>query len=130
MNSRRHMESAHRDRAQIISRTFPGSSLSFQAAEDHHERLDGTGYPGGKRTCRFHFVKLWRMRCLRRPVYAPALPIQPGTRTALTTSPACRQGSRQVQAEKLLHLSFYPVGSIVELSDGAVPCVRHAGVSN
>ena len=47
------------------------------------------------------------------------------TRTALTdTLLLAEQGNvDRFQAERLLQLSFYPVGSVVELSDGAVGLV-------
>ena len=35
--------------AHMISRIMPGGGIFTEAAGDHHERLDGTGYPGGKR---------------------------------------------------------------------------------
>jgi hypothetical protein len=93
----------------------------------HHERLDGTGYPDGLRD--FQIKPLTRLLavcdvyaafCTHRS-HRPARE----TRTALTdTLLLAEQGQLDRHyAECLLHLSFYPVGSIVELADGAVGVV-------
>lgn len=93
----------------------------------HHERLDGTGYPDGLRD---HQIKpltrllavcdVYAALCTRRP-HRPASE----TRTALTdTLLLAEQGQLDRHyAECLLHLSFYPVGSVVELADGAIGVV-------
>jgi HD-GYP domain-containing protein (c-di-GMP phosphodiesterase class II) len=98
-----------------------------EAVSGHHERLDGTGYPDGLRD--FQIKPLTRLLavcdvyaslCVRRP-HRPARE----TRTALTdTLLLAEQGQLDRHyAECLLHLSFYPVGSVVELADGAVGVV-------
>jgi hypothetical protein len=98
-----------------------------EAVSGHHERLDGTGYPDGLRD--FQLKPLTRLLavcdtyaalCTRRP-HRPARE----TRTALTdTLLLAEQGQLDRHyAECLLHLSFYPVGSVVELADGAVGVV-------
>jgi hypothetical protein len=98
-----------------------------EAIGGHHERLDGTGYPDGLRD--FQIKPLTRLLavcdvyaalCTRRP-HRPARE----TRTALTdTLLLAEQGQLDRHyAEYLLHLSFYPVGSVVELADGAVGVV-------
>jgi HD-GYP domain-containing protein (c-di-GMP phosphodiesterase class II) len=124
---RRHLERHTAAGAQIVGRAFPGSTLAVQAALDHHERVDGTGYPAGKRDMQISsFVKLLAV-C---DVYAALCSHRPHrlaqeTRTALTdVLLLADQGALdKFQAEKLLQLSFYPVGSVVELSDGAVAVV-------
>lgn len=98
-----------------------------EAVGGHHERLDGTGYPDGLRD---HQIKpltrllavcdVYTSLCTARP-HRPARE----TRTALTdTLLLAEQGQLDRHyAECLLHLSFYPVGSVVELADGAVGVV-------
>ncbi|HEY7326272.1 MAG TPA: HD domain-containing phosphohydrolase [Gemmataceae bacterium] len=98
-----------------------------EAIGGHHERLDGTGYPDGLRD---HQIKpltrlltvcdVYAALCTHRP-HRPARE----TRTALTdTLLLADQGQLDRHyAECLLHLSFYPVGSVVELADGAVGVV-------
>jgi HD-GYP domain-containing protein (c-di-GMP phosphodiesterase class II) len=109
--------------AQMISRIMPGGGIFLEGATDHHERLDGTGYPAGRRDAQLStFVRIlsicdiYAARAAHRP-YRPAQ----DTRTALTdTLLLADQGALdRGQAEKLLRLSFYPVGSVVELNDGA-----------
>jgi HD domain len=93
----------------------------------HHERLDGTGYPDGLRDSQIKpltrllaVCDVYAGFCTRRP-HRPARE----TRTAMTdTLLLAEQGQLDRHyAECLLHLSFYPVGSIVELADGAVGVV-------
>jgi len=98
-----------------------------EAISGHHERLDGTGYPDGLRD--FQIKPLTRLLAVC-DVYAALCTPRPHrpaseTRTALTdTLLLAEQGQLdQHYAECLLHLSFYPVGSIVELADGAVGVV-------
>ncbi|MBI3411272.1 MAG: HD domain-containing protein [Planctomycetes bacterium] len=130
---RRLMERHTTTGAQIVGVALPGSSLAVQAAQDHHERIDGTGYPAGKRGEQLSdFAKLlavcdvYTALCSHRPYRSGQ-----ETRTALTdVLLLADQGSLdKTQAEKLLHLTFYPVGTVVELSDGAVAVVvgTHAG---
>jgi len=98
-----------------------------EAIAGHHERLDGTGYPDGLRDAQIKpltrllaVCDVYAALCTRRP-HRPAYE----TRTALTdTLLLAEQGQLDRHyAECLLHLSFYPVGSVVELADGAVGVV-------
>ena len=99
----------------------------IEAASNHHERLDGTGYPSGMRSGQVGTLArllavcdCYTSLCSPRP-YRPAR--EP--RTALTdTLLLAEQGHLDGQhAEHLLQLSFYPLGSAVELADGAVGVV-------
>ena len=107
----------------MISRIMPGGGIFVEGASDHHERMDGTGYPAGRRESQLStFARIvaicdvYAAMPARRPYRAAK-----DTRTALAdTLLMADQGSLdRVHAEKLLGLSFYPVGSVVELSDGA-----------
>jgi hypothetical protein len=121
---RRLMESHTTEGAELLRRVVPSKSWLVQAAAEHHERIDGTGYPAGLREGNLStLVRLvsvcdvYAALCTPRP-YRPALE----TRTALTDTLLLveQRALDRFQAEKLLNLSFYPVGSIVELSDGAI----------
>jgi hypothetical protein len=124
---RRTLEGHTRAGADILTRFLPTGPWLAEAAAGHHERLDGTGYPAGLRE--LHLSPLTRLLavcdvyaalCTPRP-HRPAL----DTRTALTdTLLLAEQGLLdQYHAERLLQLSFYPVGAVVELADGAVGLV-------
>jgi hypothetical protein len=98
-----------------------------EAVCGHHERLDGTGYPDGLReqqisplTRLLAVCDVYAGFCTRRPHR-----LARETRTALTdTLLMAEQGLLDRQyAECLLHLSFYPVGSVVELADGSAGVV-------
>jgi HD domain len=106
---------------------MPAAAPLCEAIISHHERLDGTGYPAGLKDT--HIGPLPRLLALA-DVYAamcasrPHRPAQ-DPRTALTeTLLLAERGllDRHL-AERLLHLSFYPVGSVVELADGSVGVV-------
>jgi HD-GYP domain-containing protein (c-di-GMP phosphodiesterase class II) len=124
---RRKVEGHPRTGAQIVSRLAPGAAWLVEATAGHHERLDGTGYPAGLRE--MQITPLTRLLAVC-DVYAalcaprPHRPAQ-DTRTALTeTLLLAEQGALdRHMAERLLALSFYPVGSVVELADGAVGLV-------
>jgi hypothetical protein len=124
---RRLVESHPRLGAEMLSRICSGRALVTEAAAAHHERSDGTGYPAGLRELQVHpLVRLlavcdvYAARCAARPYRPPC-----DTRTALTDTLllADRGALDRFQAERLLRLSFYPPGSVVELNDGAVGVV-------
>jgi HD-GYP domain-containing protein (c-di-GMP phosphodiesterase class II) len=111
----------------MLHKLWPGRGWPVEAARDHHERNDGTGYPLGRRDIQISaYAKLlavcdvYAALCAPRP-YRPAF----DTRTALTETLllAERDYLDKKWAERLLLLSFYPVGSVVELSDGVIGLV-------
>lgn len=111
----------------MLIKLWPGGGWPIEAAAHHHERSDGTGYPLGRRELQLSsFAKLlavcdvYAALCAPRP-HRPAL----DTRSALTETLllAERDCLDKASAERLLLLSFYPVGSLVELSDGALAVV-------
>lgn len=113
--------------AQSLVKLWPGGGWAIDAAADHHERLDGTGYPRGKRDLHLaDEVKLlavcdvYAALASARPWRGPHEP-----RTALADTLLLADGGAldKNQAERLLRLAFYPPGSIVELDDGSVALV-------
>jgi HD-GYP domain-containing protein (c-di-GMP phosphodiesterase class II) len=124
---RRAVEGHCRAGAELLAALAPEAPWLAEAAGGHHERLDGTGYPDGLRDG--HVPALTRLvavcdvyaaLCSAR-AYRPAR----AARTALAdTLLLADQGQLDRRhAECLLHLSFYPVGSMVELAHGAVGVV-------
>ena len=113
--------------AELAAKLLPSAAWLSEATSGHHERLDGTGYPGGLRDA--HIAPLTRFLavcdvyvalCSPRPHRPPS-----DTRTALAdTLLLADQGALDSrEAERLLLLSFYLIGATVELADGAVGVV-------
>jgi len=126
-DQRRAVEAHTRTGADLAARLWPAAGWLADAVLGHHERLDGTGYPGGLRDAQVPPInrllavcEVYAALCLPRP-YRPARE----TRTAMTdTLLLAEQGVLdRFHAERLLALSFYPAGSVVELADGAVALV-------
>jgi HD-GYP domain-containing protein (c-di-GMP phosphodiesterase class II) len=126
-SQRRAVEAHTRIGAEWMTHLLPEATWLAEAALAHHERLDGTGYPAGWRelqmtplTRLLAVCDVYAALCAPRP-YRPARE----TRTALAdTLLLAEQGALdRFHAERLLQLSFYPVGSVVELGDGAVGVV-------
>jgi HD-GYP domain-containing protein (c-di-GMP phosphodiesterase class II) len=112
---------------ELVAQLTSGGSWLCEATAGHHERLDGTGYPAGLRAEQLGPLARLLAVCDIYAALAAPRPQRPAldTRTALTdTLLLAEQGKLdRFQAEKLLQLSFYPVGSVVELADGAVGVV-------
>jgi HD-GYP domain-containing protein (c-di-GMP phosphodiesterase class II) len=124
---RRIVESHPQIGAEILTRWLPSEEWLAEAAAGHHERLDGTGYPAGLRENQLSALTRFIMVCDVYAALVAARPHRPGfdTRTALAdTLLSAEKGLLdRDHAERLLQLSFYPVGSVVELADGAVGVV-------
>jgi HD domain len=114
----------------MVAPLWPGGGWPVDAVTDHHERPDGTGYPFGRKDTQVaEIVRLlavcdtYAALCCPRP-HRPAM----DSRTALTETLmlAERDALDREQAERLLVLSFYPAGSVVELNDGAAALVLSA----
>jgi HD-GYP domain-containing protein (c-di-GMP phosphodiesterase class II) len=125
------METHTLEGADLVRRLADSDSWLVEAAASHHERIDGTGYPSGLLNGQFSSLvqllsvcDVYAAMCADRP-YRAALE----TRTALTdTLLVAEQGAlNRFEAEKLLHLGFYPRGSIIELADGPIGVVVAAG---
>ncbi len=119
----------------MLTTLWPGGGWPIEAATCHHERNDGTGYPLGKPE--IHLPDIVRLLSVC-DVYAALCAPRPhraafDTRTALTEALllAERGYLDKPAAERLLLLSFYPVGSAVELNDGATGLViaTHRGTA-
>jgi HD-GYP domain-containing protein (c-di-GMP phosphodiesterase class II) len=130
---RRTLEGHTRLGAELMTGLLPDASWLEEAALGHHERLDGTGYPAGRTEAQLTpltrliaVCDVYAALCANRP-HRPAF----DTRTALAdTLLLAEQGALdRYHAERLLQLSFYPVGSVVELADGAsaVVVATHMG---
>jgi HD-GYP domain-containing protein (c-di-GMP phosphodiesterase class II) len=113
--------------AQLVAGLFPDAPWLAEAVATHHERLDGTGYPGGLKGMRVRALArllavcdVYAAMCCPRP-HRPAR----STRTAMAdTLLLAEQGQLDHHyAECLLSLSFYPVGSVVEMEDGGLGVV-------
>jgi hypothetical protein len=121
---RRQLEGhAHRG-AELVGRQLPSTRGISDSIANHHERLDGTGYPAGLKDGKISSLArllavadVYAAMCCPRP-HRPAI----DPRTALTDTLMFGEngGLDPSWAERLLVLSFYPAGSIVELTDGSV----------
>jgi HD-GYP domain-containing protein (c-di-GMP phosphodiesterase class II) len=124
---RRQLELHPRLGVEMLEVSMPELQPLFPVILDHHERMNGTGYAHGLK--RDKIVPLARLLsvvdcyvalCSPRPY---RLAVDP--RTALTDTLMLAESGLldRVEGQKLLRLSFYPIGSVVELSDGSVAVV-------
>jgi hypothetical protein len=126
-DERRIVEAHPRIGAEILARAWPAETWPAETAGGHHERLDGTGYPSGLRDYQLPPLTRFLMVC---DVYAAMISPRPhrpahDTRTALADTLLLAEHGLldRFHAERLLQLSFYPIGSVVELADGATGVV-------
>jgi HD-GYP domain-containing protein (c-di-GMP phosphodiesterase class II) len=113
---------------EMLSQLWPGGGWPVEAAVHHHERADGSGYPSGHKMLeQSQFVRLLQVCDMYTAMCSPR-PHRPAqdTRTVLTEILFLseRDFLDKKAAERLLALSFYPVGSAVELNDGAIAIVQ------
>jgi HD-GYP domain-containing protein (c-di-GMP phosphodiesterase class II) len=105
---------------------FNGASLSI--IYKHHERIDGSGYPQGLHC---DDIELFPKICAVADVYDALVsdrPYRPGFiphRAMEIMDSECSGFDLQVMQTFYHHISAYPVGTIVGLSDGVVGIVVH-----
>jgi HD-GYP domain-containing protein (c-di-GMP phosphodiesterase class II) len=113
--------------AQQVAGLFPDAPWLAEAVAAHHERIDGTGYPDGLKGPSIGPLARLLAVCDVYGAFCTSRPHRPAraTRTAMAdTLLLAEQGQLDHHfAECLLALSFYPVGSVVELAHGAVGVV-------
>lgn len=124
---RRLIEEHPRHGSDLVLVYLAESAPLAEAVATHHERLDGTGYPLGLKGD--NVKPLARMLAVA-DTYASLSTDRPDrvahdSRTALTdTLLLAEQGTLDKDfCEHLISLTFYPVGTVVELSDGRVGIV-------
>lgn len=130
---RRHVEKHTREGAELLQQCFgEGAAWLVDAAAGHHERPDGTGYPGGQRGDQTPAVARLIAVCdvytalrTRRPYRAALEPRQALLETLQLAERGCLDAHF---VGRLLALSFYPVGTAVELADGSLGVVVGAGL--
>ena len=127
VEERRRIEVHPRTGAALLLETIPDLGELSRVIAAHHERLDGTGYPNGLAFDKIPALAKMLAVADHYAGMAADRPHRPAhdIRTALTdTLMAAEEGKLDRDfAEYLLHLSFYPVGSVVELTDGRIAVV-------
>ena len=124
----RRLLAAHPARsAAIVAAVYPDSDLVCEAIQAHHERPDGTGYPAGASDDAVPTLARLLAACDYYAAQCGERPQRPAIdpRTALTETLFAAEAGRVDRdfAELLVHLAMYPVGSVVELTDGRVAAV-------
>ncbi len=113
--------------AELILRCFPEVAPLAAAVAAHHERHDGTGYPAGlKGTTAPSLGRLLAVADVYAALSSPR-PYRAARdgRAALTETLLLAEHGLldREYAGLLVRLSFYPVGTVVELTDGRVGVV-------
>lgn len=113
--------------AELIRKLMPEARPIADAIAAHHEALDGTGYPDGLRAAEIPALSRLLAVCTAYAGMASDRPHRPAhdPRTALTDTLVAAENGRLDRdfSEYLLNLSFHPVGTVVELTDGRVGVV-------
>lgn len=113
--------------ANLIARLMAGAEPLAESVAAHHERADGTGYPLGlKGNTAPSLGRLIAAADAYAALCSPRPP-RPAADTRAALTEVLLMAERGVLdrdfAEYLVHLSFYPVGTVVELTDGRVGVV-------
>lgn len=122
--------------ANLLRELMPEIGNLANAVAAHHERLDGTGYPVGLKGDEIDSLARLLAVADTYAGMAADRPHRPAhdTRTALTDTLLEAETGRLDgdMAELLVRLSFHPVGTVVELTDGrtAVVVSTHTGRVN
>ncbi|WP_168219011.1 HD-GYP domain-containing protein [Limnoglobus roseus] len=124
---KRMIESHARRSADILRAVLPEAGTMADLVVAHHERIDGTGYPNGFRADTI--PSLARLLAVA-DVYA-ALRVDRPHRVALEPRAAMTEVMLMAEEGKLdrdfteymLHLSFHPIGTVIELTDGRIGIV-------
>ncbi len=124
---KRALESHCRIGSELVAKHLPATATLYEAIAGHHERLDGTGYPAGligpqigSLPRLLAVADVYAAMCCPRPQRPAFDPRTALTETLLMAERGLLDGD---VAARLLGLSFYPVGSVVEMADGAVGVV-------
>ncbi len=126
-DQRRLVEAHPRHGSGLVAHRLPSFAPIVESIAAHHERLDGTGYPSGLKGDQIPplarllaAVDCYAAMCCPRPYREARDP-----RSALTDTLLFAEQNilDRFAAEHLLALSFYPVGNVVEMSDGAIGVV-------
>jgi hypothetical protein len=113
--------------AELVGTYLPDLAGLYEPIIAHHERLDGTGYPNHMEDKQISalprllaLADIYAALCSPRP-HRPAH----DPSTALTETLALAENGQldRYLAQKLLQLTFYPVGSVVEMADGSIGMV-------
>jgi HD-GYP domain-containing protein (c-di-GMP phosphodiesterase class II) len=122
--------------ADLIRAMVPETGPVADAVAAHHERPDGTGYPSSLMGEQVSSLARVLAVCDTYAALACERPHRPASdpRTALTDTLLAAEHGRLDRdfTEYLLALSFHPVGTVVELTDGrvAVVAANHPGRVN
>lgn len=122
--------------ADLLSEAATGVSESvFATIEQVHEQLDGSGYPNGLlgngilNTARVLNVVDAYLELIQ-PLQAPNHTTPSDALAYICHHAATQQFDLQIVRGLIVALSLYPIGSIVELNDGALAVVVSSNPSN
>jgi HD-GYP domain-containing protein (c-di-GMP phosphodiesterase class II) len=125
--AKRAVEVHPRVSAEKLAKVLPEAATLFEAVVCHHEKLEGTGYPNGIRGESVPPLGRFLAACNTYAAMTSDRPHRPALcpRTALTDILMLAEDGLLDRdfCEYLLHMGFYPVGTVVELTDGRLATV-------